>query len=113
MLDSIGFSIWQMAVAPFNHHTEPKSQHIGNGYLNNNFDGGSDHETSDSEDDPDSVELHEESVSLDPPVAIACDDGCVRIYSIPESDVLIYTKTLPRVSGEISTPQYCDCCIIF
>lgn len=105
VLDSIGVSIWQMAVAPFN-HTEPKSQIVGNGHLNNNSDDESDNETSESEDDPDSIKLHEESVSKDPSVAIACDDGCVRIYSIPELDELVYTKTFPRVSGEISTPWY-------
>ncbi|KAF3446537.1 hypothetical protein FNV43_RR11717 [Rhamnella rubrinervis] len=100
VLDSIGVSIWQMAVAPFN-HTEPKSHLVGNGHLNNNSNDESDNETSESEDDSDSVKLREESVSKDPSVAIACDDGCVRIYSIPESDELVYTKTFPRVSGRV------------
>lgn len=112
VLDSIGVSIWQMAMAPFN-HTEPKSQLMGNGHLNNNSNDESDNGTSGSEDDSDSVKLHEESVSKDPSVAIACDDGCVRIYSIPVSDELVYTKTFPRVSGEISTPCYSASCRIF
>lgn len=115
MLDSIGVSIWQMAVGPFDHRTEPESQGMGNGHLNYNFNDESDSESSESEseDDPDSFELNDGSVHEDTPVAIACDDGCVRIYSIPKSDELVYTKTFPRVSGEISTPWYRASCRFF
>ncbi|PON91142.1 WD repeat containing protein [Trema orientale] len=95
LLDSIGVSIWQMAVAPCNQHTEPRSQQNGNGYLSNNL---NDDESSESEDDSDSVELHEQSVIENPRVALACDDGCVRMYIILE-DELVYIKSLPRVSG--------------
>lgn len=97
-----------MAVSPSSTHlldTKPKSEHIGNGYLDDklNMD---DHETSESEDDSDSVELHEHPVIELPRVAIGCDEGSVRIYSISDSDQLIYTKSLPRVSGEISCPRH-------
>lgn len=110
VLESIGVSIWQMAVAPSNDHvldSKPKSEHIENGHLNGNLNM-DDHETSDSEDDSDSDELHELAVSELPRVAIACDDGCVRIYSISDSDEFIYTRSLPRVSGEISS-SHCIC----
>lgn len=110
VLESIGVSIWQMAVAPSNDHvldSKPKSEHIENGHLNGNLNM-DDHETSDSEDDSDSDELHELAVSELPHVAIACDDGCVRIYSISDSDEFIYTRSLPRVSGEISS-SHCIC----
>ncbi|KAF4351734.1 hypothetical protein CsatB_007397 [Cannabis sativa] len=96
LLDSTGVSIWQMSAAPCNQNTEPGTQHLGNGYLSNNLN----EESSDSEDDSDSAELHVQSVIENPRVALACDDGCVRIYSVIE-DKLIYTKTLPRVSGRI------------
>ncbi|KAI9201195.1 hypothetical protein LWI28_019972 [Acer negundo] len=114
VLESIGFSIWQMAVAPSNHPlicADPKPHHIGNGYLNDKSNDNDDHETSESESgsesesesesDTDCDEPHAQSVVDDTPVAVACDDGCVRIYRISDSDELIYHKSLPRVSGRV------------
>lgn len=104
VLDSIGVSIWQMAAAPYNDAclTQDELQHVGNGYLNDKLNNAEDEdkETSESEDD-DSVELHEVSVFENPRVAMGCDDGCVRVYSITISDELTYNKSLPRVSGRI------------
>ncbi|CBI19382.3 unnamed protein product, partial [Vitis vinifera] len=104
VLDSIGVSIWQMAAAPYNDAclTQHELQHVGNGYLNDKLNNAEDEdkETSESEDD-DSVELHEVSVFENPRVAMGCDDGCVRVYSITISDELTYNKSLPRVSGRI------------
>ncbi|KAJ6709696.1 WD REPEAT-CONTAINING PROTEIN PCN [Salix koriyanagi] len=105
VLESTGVSIWQMAVAPSTNteiHSEDKSQHLGNGYLNDRYKGGeASEDSSESEDDSVSDEQHEHLVVEDPLLAIACDDGCVRIYTIPDSDDLIYNKTLPRVSGRV------------
>ena len=63
-----------------------------------------DEESCESEDVSDSEQVHQKQVE-DRHVAIACDDGAVRIYTIFDSDKLIYHKSLPRVSGEISTPE--------
>ncbi|KAJ6399916.1 hypothetical protein OIU84_015550 [Salix udensis] len=105
VLESIGVSIWQMAVAPYSNstiHTELKPPHLRNGYLNGRHKGGEESEySSESEDDSDLDEQREQIVVEDPCLAIACDDGCVRIYTVPESDGLIYNKTLPRVSGRV------------
>ncbi|KAF5740605.1 U3 small nucleolar RNA-associated protein 4-like [Tripterygium wilfordii] len=104
VLESIGVSIWQMAVAPPNapsSDTRPKSQNIGNGFLNGNIGDDDDCESSESEDESDSDEVHEQSVFEDSLVAMGCDDGCVRLYSISESDELLYKKSLPRVSGRV------------
>ncbi|XP_044509908.1 WD repeat-containing protein PCN [Mangifera indica] len=105
VLESIGFSIWQMAVAPSNNqliHAEANSQHVGNGYLNDKSNYSDDYETSGSDHDSDFDGLHEESViNEDRHVAVACDDGCVRIYRISDSDELTYHKSLPRVSGRV------------
>lgn len=117
VLESIGFSIWQMAVAPSNYAlilAEAKSQHIGNGYLNhessdNDDDESSESESSESEDDSDSDELLEQPTTEDRYLALACDDGCVRLYRVSDSDELIYYKSLPRVSGEISAPRTISC----
>ncbi|XP_050263816.1 WD repeat-containing protein PCN [Quercus robur] len=104
VLGSIGVSIWQMAVAPYIEgvvDTKLKPEHLVNGFLKDKGDDDDDDETSDSEDDSDSDELQEQPVIELPRLAIACDDGSVRIYSISDSDELVYTKSLPRVSGRV------------
>ncbi|EOY03190.1 hypothetical protein QUC31_017814 [Theobroma cacao] len=106
VLESIGVSIWQMAVAPVNRLPalkESRSQHFGNGYLNDKYeyDDSDDDESSDSEDVSDLEQVHKKLVMEYRPVAVACDDGAVRIYTISDSDQLIYHKSLPRVSGRV------------
>lgn len=34
-------------------------------------------------------------------VAIACDDGCMRLYRISDSDRFSYRRSFPRVSGKL------------
>lgn len=119
VLDSVGVSIWQMAVAPCSNDTESKSHPVGNGFIKANSTGPDDPETSDSEDDSDSDETNEQSVVEYPRVALACDDGCVRIYSITDTDEFVYTKSLPRVGGEnllllvvLACGIFCFCALI-
>ncbi|XP_073525687.1 uncharacterized protein [Phyllobates terribilis] len=103
-LDSIGTSIWQMAVQPCDKQTtyddESESQSNSNGTVidnnSNEYDSGS--SSSDDDDDYSPAELHGSSVE-NPCVALACDDGCVRLYSVSEAHKFIYKKSLPRVSG--------------
>ncbi|GAV56596.1 WD40 domain-containing protein [Cephalotus follicularis] len=104
VLESNGISIWQMAVEPSNDpqiHKEPKSQHMGNGFMNGKLNDDEDHERSGSEDDTDSDDIHEQSVMEGTRVAIGYDDGCVQIYRVSESDQFIYNKSFPRVSGRV------------
>lgn len=107
VLDSIGVSLWQMAAEPFN-SPEPKEglDQYDNGHFDNEMNGCKDSESSESEDDDDSVELHEESANENTRLAIACDDGCVRIYSISGEDKLTYIRSLPRVSGETANLSF-------
>ena len=93
-----------MSVAPGDDHAEPKSQQMGNGHPSNSAIENGYSETSESEDESDSDELHGQSVVENPRVALACDDGCLRIYTVL-ADEFVYTKSLPRVSGEISTTR--------
>lgn len=97
-LVSIGVSIWQMAATSYkkNSYSNEKkhSQHIK--AINDS----SDDDCSESENDDDSVVTTDGSVIEDANIAMACDDGCVRIYTV--SDELIYRKSLPRVSGKIT-----------
>ncbi|KAK8619322.1 hypothetical protein V6N13_133286 [Hibiscus sabdariffa] len=105
VLESIGVSIWQMAMAPISElpttHEETMFHNLGNGDSNykcecNDTD---DDENCESEDASDSEEAHHKLVMEDRRVAIACDDGAVRIYIISDMDKLVYLKSLPRVSG--------------
>lgn len=105
-----------MAVAPSSNavvDTEHKSRNHGNGYLKDEKSNSDDSESSDSEDDLDVDERREQSVIEDSCVALACDDGCVRIYAVSDNDELIYKKMFPRVSGEISNLPISLCiCLI-
>ncbi|KAM7279237.1 hypothetical protein ACFE04_006371 [Oxalis oulophora] len=97
ILESVGVSIWQMAVAPsYDPHTN--AERFGNGFSNGKLTDGSDRE-SDSE-ESDSDEEFNQSAE-DTRVALACDDGCVRLYRISDIDEFVHDKMLPRVSGRI------------
>ncbi|KAJ4976018.1 hypothetical protein NE237_001124 [Protea cynaroides] len=106
VLDSIGVSIWQMALEPFN-GSIPSRQHDSqcavNGYANDKVNGHDDHETSDSgdDDDDDSVKLHSQPVSENQCLAVGSDDGCVRLYVVSDLEGLTYNRSLPRVSGRV------------
>ena len=66
-----------------------------------------DEENSESEDEDDKKHaelVHEQIDAESTRLAIACDDGCVRIYRVSDAEELIYNRTLPRVSGETSSP---------
>ncbi|XP_059287416.1 WD repeat-containing protein PCN-like [Lycium ferocissimum] len=101
VLDSIGVSIWQMAVEPFSisqlHQNHPKQYE--NGHVNHTSGTSSDNESSEGEEDDDSVVIHVDDVTENGRIAFACDDGCVRIYTVSDEKNLSYKRSLPRVSG--------------
>lgn len=114
VLESIGVSIWQIAAAPCNIpeiHREVKPQDIENGHLT---DSESDcQDCSESEDDSNSSEFRVQSSDVNPSLAIACDDGCVRIYNICDAEEFVYKRSLPRVSGENLFPDSFLLCHFF
>ncbi|XP_056695130.1 probable inactive receptor kinase At5g10020 [Spinacia oleracea] len=67
----------------------------GNGFSDNI----SEHSESSDDDDDDAVELNELPLVENRRLALACDDGYVRLYTIPDTNELTYHKSLPRVSG--------------
>lgn len=110
VVDPIGVSIWQMAAHPLTRkqfNLKPDLVSIENGHATDKTIGNGDI-TSESEVEADSLELYEEPVTGNESIAIACDDGCVRLYNISNSDGFTYYKALPRVSGEILA-SYSDC----
>ncbi|KAL2471554.1 Transducin family protein/WD-40 repeat family protein [Abeliophyllum distichum] len=105
VLDSIGVSVWQMAAEPCNNsqfNVKKEVKVFENGHASPRINGGEDDENGDSEhdsDENDSIEIHDDHGIEYTRLAIACDDGCVRIYNISDSEKLTYNRTLPRVSG--------------
>ncbi|KAI3806646.1 hypothetical protein L1987_22558 [Smallanthus sonchifolius] len=103
VVDPIGVSIWQMAAHPSSRkqfNSKPDLASIENGHAADKTIGDGD-VTSESEVEADSRELYEEPVTENASIAIACDDGCVRIYNISISDGFTYHKSLPRVGGRV------------
>ncbi|KAI3465249.1 hypothetical protein Pfo_021912 [Paulownia fortunei] len=106
VLDSIGVSIWQIAAEPCSDlqlNVKQDAKFYENGYASPSISSGVDEvENSDSDGDDnnkDAVEFHEDNDTENARLAIACDDGCVRIYCISDTEKLTYKRTLPRVSG--------------
>lgn len=107
VLDTIGVPIWKMAMEP---SVEPKSSEINGFGLpingNSNQHDYSDSDTSnvddgDSSDDEAGPSKTSSSHNMNEfqRLALACDDGSVRLYHVPESGALNYYRALPRVSG--------------
>lgn len=118
VVDSIGVSIWQMAATPYNclqsDGRREDSELLENGAAKTRISRSSsddDEKTGSESEDDDEVELHQEPVTDNTSVAIACDDGCVRIYTISDSDELVYHRSLPRVSGEIAF-SWLNACLV-
>lgn len=95
-------SIWQMAIEPSDdivHSEEIDSGLIANGYTNHGTHSDSESSQSDDDDD-DSDEPHAVPTRSNyQRLAIACDDGCVRLYNVSDTDGLTYYRSFPRVSG--------------
>ncbi|KAJ0970112.1 hypothetical protein J5N97_022989 [Dioscorea zingiberensis] len=103
LVDSVGVSIWQMAMEPYNDSLHFSK--IGSGLVDNGFadvDAQSDPGSSETEDDNDSDESHSVSIRMENQrVAIACDDGCVRVYNVSDIGEITYCRSFPRVSGRL------------
>ncbi|KAL3351649.1 hypothetical protein AABB24_019965 [Solanum stoloniferum] len=101
VLDSIGVSIWQMAVEPCNnaqlHQNLPKKYE--NGHVSFTSGASSDSESSEGEEDDDSVVIHVDDVNENGRIAFACDDGRVRICTVSDEKNLSYERLFPKVNG--------------
>lgn len=109
VLDSVGVPVWQMAMEPTDDPLNSENKSSGcasNGRANHN--GRTDSDLS-YVDDGDSFDDEDDSAKTSSPyrvnefqrLALACDDGSVRLYNVPESGSLTYYRSLPRVSGRI------------
>lgn len=105
VLDSVGVSIWQIAAEPCNNfqlNLNPESKSCDESYTPSECSEIDELVQSDSDDDGEStyaVELLEDDDTENTRLALACDDGCVRIYCILDAEKLTYRRALPRVNG--------------
>ncbi|KAG9445289.1 hypothetical protein H6P81_016629 [Aristolochia fimbriata] len=106
VLVSIGVSIWKLAEEPLPDLMDRDK--LENGYANGRHKGHNDDDsessgTSDSDDEEDesadvsAASSHKESSY----VALGCDDGCIRLYEVSDSDELVYGRSFPRASGKV------------
>ena len=90
-----------MAVEPFDnclHPVKNDSHELADGHVN--YDVYNDYESSYSEDDYDSDEPNTSHIGNNNlRLAVACDDGCVRVYYVSDTEELTYYRSFPRVSG--------------
>lgn len=107
VLDTAGGPLWQMAIEPSDDskNTEINGSGIAiNGHANNNDSSDSDLSNVDDGDDSEDEDSPANTrssyhVNKLQRLALACDDGSVRLYNVPESGALTYYRSLPRVSG--------------
>ncbi|KAL3698853.1 hypothetical protein R1sor_012929 [Riccia sorocarpa] len=98
IVESYGGSVWQLAVEP--EHAESAS----NGVLRSKNGDESDDDESSSSDRENEDEKSRPAVknSVEQGVAVGCDDGCVRIFTVGDSQSgMVYRKAFPRVKGRI------------
>ncbi|KAJ6799663.1 U3 small nucleolar RNA-associated protein 4-like protein [Iris pallida] len=102
-IDSVGVSIWQMAIEPFDDLLRGEKndyQRLANGHAD--YESQSDCESSYSDNDEYPCDANVACiVNDDLRLAIACDDGCIRIYNTSDTDGVTYSRSFPRVSGRI------------
>ncbi|XP_042378613.1 WD repeat-containing protein PCN-like [Zingiber officinale] len=106
VLDSVGVSIWQMALEPSDdsmHTDKTNNEPVSNGHSNHHVQSDSESSFSDNEGNSDSDgEFHAmTTLTASQRLAVACDDGCIRMYHVFDKDELTYNRSFPRVSGRI------------
>uniref|UniRef100_A0A0V0IUX6 Putative cirhin-like n=1 Tax=Solanum chacoense TaxID=4108 RepID=A0A0V0IUX6_SOLCH len=90
-----------MAVEPCNnaqlHQNPPKKYE--NGHVSFTSGASSDSESSEGEEDDDSVVIHVDDANENGRIAFACDDGRVRICTVSDEKNLSYERLFPKVNG--------------
>lgn len=101
ILDSVAMSIWQMALEP-NDNVRSNMKPIANGHVSTKADVDSESESSTIGDVDDGSDDETSSTYVGATyqrLAMACEDGSIRLYNVPDADALNYLRSFPRVSG--------------
>ncbi|WOK98379.1 U3 small nucleolar RNA-associated protein [Canna indica] len=105
VLDSTGVSIWQMSIEPLDdslHSGKTNSPLVTNGHKKHDAEVEPQSSLDDNDDNDEYVELHSTTAQTNGQrLAVACDDGCIRMYNVSDNDGLTYNRSFPRVSGRI------------
>lgn len=98
VLKSYGGSVWQMVLEPsptpygFRGEAVTSSPEQSSSLSTDSDSSIDDDENSGSED---------EEALLGEQVALGCDDGCVRLFTVKDGESFVYKKSFPRVQGRI------------
>ena len=95
-MSSYGGSIWQMAIEPFTVARVSISTRIVG--PDQNGAPSSDNDTDNGEDEENNKE-GEEKCGGEKRIAIACDDGCMRFFTVEDGQSMMYKNAFPRVEG--------------
>ncbi|KAJ4764658.1 U3 small nucleolar RNA-associated protein 4 [Rhynchospora pubera] len=103
ILDCVAGSIFQMALEPNQNSVSSNSRQFANGHVSTQSDVHSESESSniDNDDDSDDETCSTYVGATYQRLAMACGDGSVRLYNVPDSDALNYLRSFPRVSGKM------------
>lgn len=101
ILDSVAVSIWQMALEP-NDNVKSNTGPFANGHVSTKADVDSESESSTIGDVDDGSDDETSSTYVGATyqrLAMACEDGSIRLYNVPDADALNYLRSFPRVGG--------------
>ncbi len=96
-IDSHGGAVWQLAIEPYVETSTPPATLDKN---TNGVPGNTNREANEDGDDDQDDDDQALPTKHSPRLAAACDDGCVRLFSIePGMPGAVYHKSLPKVEG--------------
>jgi U3 small nucleolar RNA-associated protein 4 len=100
VVESMGGSVWQLAAE---HTTRVQKKTMSNGVLQSTGSSKEDEGSSDSEDVSISgSEDEQHTENREQQVALACEDGCVRIFAVADMQPgMLYRQSLPRIKGRV------------
>lgn len=110
VVDSFGGPVWGMAVEPRIQTTLAKKRVSGNSRPEESDGNKSDAESEESGDESDEDSSREEGREKverqrererEERIAVACDDGCIRLFHVDQPSGLHFIKAFPRVAGRI------------
>ncbi len=100
-MESMGGAVWQLAAE----HVMRSKTTMRSSRIQQSRGSQEDESCSDSEDASSngSQDEQEDPENREQRVAVACEDGCVRIFAVSDKKLgMIYRQSFPRVKGEIS-----------
>jgi len=104
-IDSHGGAVWQLAIEPFVETPADAAKNLDKkayGVPGSNSNATGDDENSEDSDDGENIKIDQDETTTEhsPRLAAACDDGCVRLFTIePGIPGAVYHKSLPKVEG--------------